>query len=111
MSTVQSKILLECGLQHPPSAARDRTQSRPEKAMMNNQKTDASLSCRANGPSRSIDRCADFGHSARILNLQAIKSIWPVADFFDPEERVAIIDQFIELRHTAHSDRRTLRMH
>ena len=99
MGAVERKVMLEGALEHPPPAARNRLQARPEQTVVHDEKIDPALDRRVDRARGSIDRGANPGHSAGIFDLQTIQRIRPVGDLADPQEVVAVIDQ---LGHSCH---------
>ena len=99
MRAVESQVVLESALQETPAAAGERLQSRPEQAVMDNEKIDPLLDRRINRPGRGIDRGPNFRHVARVPDLETIQRIRPVLDLIHPEEIATIFHYLGQDRH------------
>ena len=106
MGAVEGQVVLQSAFQHPPPAAGDRLQSRPEQAVVNNEKIDPALDRRVDCARGSIDRRADPGDLAGISDLRALESIGPIFDLPDAKEIAAVIDQLVHGCHRVCSTQR-----
>ncbi len=97
MGAVEREIMLKSALEHPPSSARDRLQTRPEQPVVHDEKVYSAIDCRINRVRGSIDRGANFGSRAGVFDLQTIERIWPIFDLPNAKEIAAIIYQLMEL--------------
>ncbi len=82
---VESQVVLESAFQHPPPATGDRLQSRPEQAVVHDEKIYPALDGRVDRPRGGIDRGADLGDRAGIFDLQPVQRIWPILDLAERE--------------------------
>jgi hypothetical protein len=111
MGAIEGKVVGESALKHPPPAARNWSQSRPEQTVVDDEKIYPVLHRRADRTRGNIDRGANPRCRTGIFDLQTIERIRPVGDLSNSEEVVAIIDQLMELGHAAHCERRKQTMH
>jgi hypothetical protein len=97
----KSEIVLESAFEHPPPPARDRPQPGPKQAVVHDEKIYPALDRGVEGAGGSVDGRANFRDGPGIFDLQTVERIWPVFDFSDAKEIVAIIHQLGSGRHRA----------
>ena len=106
VGAVEGQVVLQSPFQHPSPAARDRLQSRPEQAVVDNEKIDPALDRRIDRPRGGINRGANPGDGAGISDLQPIESIGPIFDLPDAKEIATIIHQLVHGCHRVSSTQR-----
>ena len=99
---VKREIVSQNPFEHPATSAADGLQSRPEKAVMDNQEIHSVLDRALDSPKRCIHCRADLRDRAGVFHLETVERIRPVLDFTNAQMRICVGNNLRKSRHARH---------